>query len=329
MKRIWIIAIVAGLAQPVLANDTTAVIGVGGLEFVQNHKIQMVSEDLYLSMDAVRVVYEFENLTETDQSILVAFPMPDMESDFYSDLGYPTDDPDNLFGFTTLFEGEPVKAELYQTVYALGVNRTEELTSRGVPLVPHLIGVDAALNDLPVADLDHLEHIGMVVNWGGDGDDAYYYPAWTLKSSYLWEAVFPAGERVRVEHSYQPGLGGTVATTFLDTDESSTRADYDKRYCLEDNFVNAVERSLLDPSDVWSAPYTETWLQYVLSTGSNWAQSIERFRLVVDKGEEANLVSFCGEGVRKIGPTTFEVVYEDFVPWDDIDVLFLVRRPGS
>ena len=42
--------------------------------------------------------------------------------------------------------------------------------------------------------------------------------------------------------------------------------------------------------------------------GSPYRRSpIGRFRLVVDKGAPGNLVSFCGEGVRKISPTRFEM----------------------
>lgn len=48
---------------------------------------------------------------------------------------------------------------------------------------------------------------------------------------------------------------------------------------------------------------------------------------MVDKGAPANLVSFCGEGVRKIGPTTFEVRYRDYTPQRDLSVLILVRHP--
>lgn len=327
MRLFSVATVLTIVAAPGWANDTTATIGVGGLEFVQNDAIRMVSEDLYLSMDAVRVVYRFENLTDEDQTVMVAFPMPDMEADFYSDQGYPTDDPDNIFGFSTLFAGEPVEAELHQYAFALGVDRTKDLVKLGVPLVPQALGADGAINALAPNDIDHLVHVGAVVNWGGAGDNAYYYPAWTLRSAYTWEAVFPAGEIVTVEHRYTPGLGGTVATSVL-SDEAAVQTEYE-RYCVDEPITAAVARNLEDPDVYWSSPYTETWLQYVLSTGANWAHSIGTFRLVVDKGDPANLVSFCAEGVTKTGPTTFEVVYEDFVPYEDINVLFLVRRPDN
>jgi hypothetical protein len=43
---------------------------------------------------------------------------------------------------------------------------------------------------------------------------------------------------------------------------------------------------------------------------------------VVDKGD-ATLVSFCGNGVKKIGPTTFEMTAKDYTPRRDINVLFI------
>ena len=52
-------------------------------------------------------------------------------------------------------------------------------------------------------------------------------------------------------------------------------------------------------------------------------RAIGTFRLIVDKGDPATMVSFCGSNVRKTGPTTFEMVVKDYVPQRDIDILFL------
>ena len=59
----------------------------------------------------------------------------------------------------------------------------------------------------------------------------------------------------------------------------------------------------------------EQRLDYVLTTGGNWALgTIGDFKLTIDKGEPDNLVSFCGENVRKTGPTTFEMTAKDYYP---------------
>ena len=69
--------------------------------------------------------------------------------------------------------------------------------------------------------------------------------------------------------------------------------------------------------------FSETWLGYVLSSGSNWRGPIKDFRLVVDKGSTRNLVSFCMNEVRKIAPTQFEVRKANFEPDRDLEILIL------
>jgi hypothetical protein len=68
---------------------------------------------------------------------------------------------------------------------------------------------------------------------------------------------------------------------------------------------------------------SETWVDYILTTGANWAEPIGDFRLVVDKGRSRNLVSFCGEGVRRISSTQFEIRRRNFTPTRDLSVLIL------
>jgi hypothetical protein len=286
-------------------------------------RVRMASEELYLSMDAVRVTYRFENLTDEEQRVLVAFPMPGITGDFYSDGSYPTDDPENIFGFSTTFDGVPVEAELHQYAFALGVNRTKELQKYGLPLAPHVAATEHAVNALPEADAAYLAGLGLLEN-NGWGDESYYTPIWTMESAYTWEAVFPPSRTVVVEHAYTPGIGGTSMVSFL-SEESRSLARYVDKYCLDDPVINAVKRNLVNPDELWSAPYYESWLSYVLSTGENWAGSIGEFRLIVDKGRPENFVSFCGENVVKTSPTTFEITETDFYPWGDIHVLFLNR----
>ena len=75
------------------------------------------------------------------------------------------------------------------------------------------------------------------------------------------------------------------------------------------------------------APFSEQRIEYVLKTGGNWAGPIKQFRLVVDKGDPDSLVSFCGEDVRKISQTEFEMKQTDFTPDEDLAILILKRLP--
>jgi hypothetical protein len=50
---------------------------------------------------------------------------------------------------------------------------------------------------------------------------------------------------------------------------------------------------------------------------------------VVDKGAPDNLISFCGEGVKKIGPTQFEMRKTNFTPKGNFAALILKRMPAN
>lgn len=319
-------------ATPAFANDTSAVLTTGGLDFVTNQDIVMESEELFISTDEIRVVYQFRNTGETDQNILVAFPMPDIVPDFYSPVAFPNGPDDNLFQFETRFNGTPVKATLHEYGFAHGVDRTDVIQKLGLPLVPISEAAAAATDALDEGQIAELLHLGLISPDeydAGQGWEKHFYPAWTYKATYTWEGNFPAGELVTVEHKYKPSVGGTVGVSFLSepSDGYDPGKEYAQKYCTDESFLSAVRKTLRDPTDLFSAPFTESWISYILTTGGNWAGgAIGKFRLVVDKGSEDNLISFCGDGIKKIGPTTFEMVKTDFWPQDELEVLILNRN---
>lgn len=331
------------LAGPALANDSMATLGAGGLLFVTSPDIEMTSEDLTVGPDEVRVVYEFTNKAEEDQHVLVAFPMPDITGNGDFNVMVPTEDPENIFGFETTFNGEAVEAQLHQYVFAFGIEYTDYLKDLGVPLNPYGQETAEAINALGDAEHTALLERGLVIPMEYSTDpegkvwQTDYTPVWTLRSTYSWEADFPAGETVEVEHSYTPSVGGTVAVTFLSEpyEDYDPATEYAKKYCTDKSFLNAVKKTLADPDQPYSAPFTESWLSYIWSTGANWSGPIKRFHLTVDKGRPENLVSFCWDGeVKKTSPTTFEMEAEDFYPpWNrELEILILNRQdqaPGS
>ncbi|MGE8103017.1 DUF4424 family protein [Allorhizobium sp. NPDC080224] len=64
----------------------------------------------------------------------------------------------------------------------------------------------------------------------------------------------------------------------------------------------------------------------ILTTGNNWYGPIGDFRLTVDKLNPESIVSFCGQGVKKTGPTTFEMRAKDFYPERDLNILLVVSN---
>jgi hypothetical protein len=97
----------AGLAAAAVANDSTAEQAAGGLVLKQSDSIDMVSEDLYVSAEQIRVRYVFRNRTARDVRTIVAFPMPDrnLAELAESDSAFPSD-------FATSANGRPVTMQV-------------------------------------------------------------------------------------------------------------------------------------------------------------------------------------------------------------------------
>ena len=330
MKSFAVLGLALVASLPAYANDTTVQLTTGGLEFVVNNDIEMLSEDLFISTQEIRVVYEFRNNGKTDQNVLVGFPMPDITPNWWSDSAFPDGSSENLFDFKTTFDGAPVDATLHAYAYAAGVDRSDYLRGIGLSLLSFEDSTRAATDQLDPAIQAEMLHLGLIVPEGYDAEDGadHYWPNWTYRATYTWEANFPAGKTVKVEHRYKPSVGGTVAVSLLGevTDEYDPSAAYVK-YCPDEAFKNAIRKTLVDKDEPWSAPFYEQWISYILTTGGNWSGgAIAKFKLTVDKGEERNLISFCGDNVKKVGPTTFEMNATDFYPEKEIDILILQRH---
>lgn len=298
-------------AAPALANDTSAELAAGGLVLTKTDAVAMRSEDLYISAEAVRVRYVFENTSGKDVTLRVAFPMPDIGGDgfFMHDVSIPVDDPANILGFTTRVDGKPVRAQVEQKAFASGVDRTAWLVANKIPLALHQDAAAAAMEALPAAKRKEAIDLGLY--------DEEQGPVWVLKTTYHWLQAFPAGRPIVVEHAYTPSVGATVATSIGSDYGQETRA----KYCVDPD-LERTSRRLDGPG----GGFVERWIEYVLVTGGNWSRPIGDFRLVVDKGAPQNLVSFCLDGVKKIGPTQFEVRRKNWRPDRDLSILLLERR---
>jgi len=319
------------LASAASGNDSTAELAAGGLVLTKNPAIEMRSEDLHISPKQVRVHYRFANTSNADVTVTVAFPMPDITTQGVDDtLSIPTKSPTNILGFSTLVDGKPVAAQVEQKAIKNGVDKTAYIRSLGVPLAPHLDTTNAALDRLPQATKDALVSQGLAVVDEydiGHGMEKHWEATWTLKTTYFWRQTFPAGRELDVRHSYTPSVGESAGTGWgsanfsTDTGYAARRA----HYCVDNGFLASVRKTMKPGEDY--APLYEQRIEYILSSGANWKKPIGDFRMVVDKGDAANIVSFCADGVRKTSPTEFEVRHTNFTPVSDVSILILTPAP--
>ena len=116
--KFWLVVVLV-LSSPILAvrlalaNDTTAELATGGLVFAHTPDIEMRAEDLFISTQQIRVTYRFFNHSSKDVTTLVAFPMPDITVSGSDDnIAVPTENAENILGFTTKIDGVPVQAQV-------------------------------------------------------------------------------------------------------------------------------------------------------------------------------------------------------------------------
>jgi hypothetical protein len=324
MRRSLLLALGLATAMPALANDTTASTGAGGLVIERTDDIDLVSEDLFVSASEIRIDYLFRNMAQRDVETIVAFPMPDRDlaQEYGEDVGYPSD-------FKTTVEGKPVTATLERKAVLKDKDYTELLTSLRIPIAPASIDdATKAMDRLPKADKQRLLKLELA------GDEEYSYgaepmrhhliPLWTVKDKYWWKQTFPAGRDLKVNHRYIPGIGGSVDSEiafkqFRKTEDTKQAIAY---YCMDRDFIAAVDKRSSKNEQI-GPEMPDTRIDYILTTGANWAHGIGDFRLVVDKGKPGNLVSFCADGVKKIGPTQFEVRHSSWRPTSDLHVLII------
>ncbi len=312
-----LLAVILGCAAttPAIANDSTAELGAGGVQLIQNDVIGLLSEDLFVSANEVRVAYRFLNRSESPATFLVAFPLPAIDAIVPQEMNIvlPNAASENFVDFTVTVDGQSVTPQISARASVLGVDRTAELTARGLPLNPASDTLYEKLQSMTPDEIAELNRLGLVVAdpYGAMAD-------WRLDQAFYWEQTFPPGKEVAVQHSYRPVVG------YAFFGKENLNDDYYKtKFCVDPDFAIAATKKL-DTIKGSQNPYMdEQRISYVLTTANNWAAPIKSFRLVVDKGDPDALVSFCAKGVRKIGPTTFEVTATDYTAERELDVLIV------
>jgi hypothetical protein len=335
MRQSAIALVVAAFTSiPALASEGSIELSTGGLIFVRNENLEMLSEDLAISPSEVSIRYRLFNKSGSDVSVLIAFPMPDIHIEGPDDsLSVPTDDSANLLAFATAVNGKPVAVAVEQRVIAAGLDRTQLLRGLGIPLAPHLTSTQAALDRLPPDKWEELRRLGLaeIENYDtGGGMKKHLAARWALQTTFFWEQTFAARAETLIEHRYKPSVGRSAQTLLGSPNEAKEPwyEEYKDKYCFSYEFLAAVERARKAASSKVGAPFSEQRIEYAHKTWVNGLGSpIREFRLTVDKATPDNLVSFCGEEAKKISETQLEVTKVDYAPDGNLTILFLNKLP--
>ncbi|TCB74661.1 DUF4424 family protein [Acinetobacter sp. ANC 4177] len=297
------------ISASIMANDSTGYVATGGVQYLKNKDIQMFSEDLFISKKNIKVDYQFKNLSNKDVTETVLFPLPIVENFFESDFA---DTEKLLKSFKVQVNGKTIQPEMHVRTFIYKDEKTA------------LIDITDSFKQCGFTEKD------MLNPWSRQDDEYETFEAklrncknatlqkalpkdsnevisWSSQVIYSWKQTFKANAFTRVQHQYAPLVGGSVALY----PEEDTKA-----YCMDRNFKAGLKKAKSQ-----QAPYQA--LGYILKTGANWAKPIQDFKLTIER-DAGELVSFCWAGkVKKISPTRFQMSEKNFVPQQDLDIIFV------
>lgn len=334
------------------ANDSTATIAAGGIEFKKHTEIQMKNEILEISREKIKISYDFLNHSDQSISETISFPLPEIRDEQFE---YYHLDP--LYQVYRLIESSTlVSDQAIENFHLDGGNPAELLKpqdarmtvqSNGKKITPHMAYL-AKLPDGKNISKDLLE-MGIPVSkayltgWESSSAlqrhpawleklkqqkllDAQNRPAWTNQVIYLWQDTFAPGKNHHVDHEYTPSAGYGVVQFKSDPSHPDQMSQFKmmtstyrwEDYCPTAQTVSKLKK-LLNKDKILNAHE----VRYVLKTGANWAGPIESFQLNIHPPKNG-FALFCWKGKAAYQNSIKE---KNFTPTEDLAVLFLSPDP--
>lgn len=325
MRRLALAVLAVAVVTDASANDSTAAFAAGGLVLTATDDIALLEEDLSLSRTEVRVRYVFRNVSAADVTTTVAFPLPDIDLSYFTEvpITQPYPDPDNFVGFTVTVDGSAVTPDIFVSAALGGKDVTATLNEAGVPVSMFSEDFYGRLWSIPRERQDALQAAELAF-YERDYDSVY--PQWVQHVAFTWTQAFPAGRDVVVEHSYRPVVATTMVSPYTLTSEDE--AGFRERYCLDDE---AAELDARLAATGESTTLVVDELGYVLTTGANWAGPIGSFRVSVDGGGPDNLIVTCAKPLfdQRPAPGVLAGRHDDFTPSYDLWILIVRDDPES
>lgn len=295
------------------ANDTTASIATGEIQYTRSPHIEMQKEILKISPDSIDISYEFFNHADADIRTLVAFPLPPLPSTEGQDIWSIAPSWDEEYAARTYLDSNPasrtsgvtnislfyqlqnasfvnfkrtVNGELYgfnhqtEAIDPHGRKITSLLNRHQIPLSVHYLSgyMDSGALDHQPTLLRKLKQLNLI--------DKNNRPRWTTQTTFFWQQTFDKKALTIVTHSYRPHAGQHWITQ-AQSNEETTGIHIDSRN-REKKRLEAYCPSVQDINDIKSAlqknpslPLRAIEIEYILKTGANWRGPIQDFSLEI------------------------------------------------
>lgn len=326
--RFAIVFLVISLSafSPAQANDSTARVGTGGIVFLKNDDVRMLSEKLTISPIQIDVQYHFLNEGGAPIATTVAFPMPLFrwdpdQSDDYKNIG-PVE------SFKVSVDGHIAATKVEQKALLGDRDITSELRKAHLSdeQIFRTFGDSNSFGgiELPGEQAKRLGRLGAL-----SGN----LPSWSVSEVVYWQQTFPRNREIVVDHSYKP-FRGRAYSVFSPAEQSynpenipvsSVWGERVDRACLDEGARGAIAKRTkqLVQQGAKQVYVLLNDVEYILGTGRNWKGPIADFTLDIVKETPDQIISLCFPGkAERVNDKTVRFKRSNFVPPDRLLVNF-------
>uniref|UniRef100_UPI00102C48FC DUF4424 family protein n=1 Tax=Candidatus Magnetaquicoccus inordinatus TaxID=2496818 RepID=UPI00102C48FC len=317
------------------ANDGVAGVAIGGIMMPgKSDKIKMRKEVLEISVNKIKVEYEFVNLTEEPVTLSVMFPLPEYSAAGVMERSY-AGEPD---GFHVLIDGKNQPFVTDIQAFDCGEDiaiRVQQQTCTNITSRLKKLGLsDRQIAHFPknytafrFSDREEPEALSgeqkkeLLASGLLEEDGLFSHAKWWVKVVYLWQVTFPVGRSLSVAHAYRP-FSPSGSSAYL---HAYKEEDLRTGFCADDRFVGQWKKLQAETAD--DLTDARTWMpaiDYILTTANSWATPIENFTLIIRKTTPSELVSLCFPGtVTKVDAKTLMINLHNFQPQQDLKAVFM------
>lgn len=302
------------------------------IQFVQNKNVVIHQEDLQIGPlqklnVPIHVSYIMENIGTLPETIQIAFPLPGCSFDLYvqATLNNRVSATDTCIKEPKMHlkvDEKPILDGQWTTLFSInGVSFSQTQESKKSGLVAEdLVKTLNMMPEIPDEKTKKQEkafqqQLGKLCTLlGGKFTTSYECSAFRKISAqrvFLWKYTFTPKKRVKVEHNYD-----VESSHNLDVREEF-KTD---QFCLKDPSIFKAWKKY--NASLHEADVGQNFVGYILKTGANWAAPIAEFNLTIKKENAQQYVSTCFDGLKKVGSLEFKAQRKNFLPKEDLFVLF-------
>lgn len=295
---------------PARAGDKQREGPTGGLIFLNHPALVVDRLDLTISPDEIKAAYSVRNSSPKPLTLVVTFPLPDIDAGAGNvhSMALAAPQSSNFVAASILADGVSVPLEIEQRALIAGLDAKPLLVATLLPIEPYVPRTVEFIARLPNAAKRMLVENGILRD---EGDHSV--PNWNLKSTAHWKQAFAPMRTTDISLSYRPLAASAKFSPEL-------FANLKTSHCVElAKEIELTRRVSANRGDV-----RFRWLTYQLTSGSGLlTHPIGRYRLKVVVPSFDTLLLTCRKGLRRLGPTVYELIDDKFYPDDDLQLLFI------